>query len=121
MPRLSIRSLLIGLFTLMALIVGAEGLLAINKIAAVNVAVIDMATNWLPSIDTVREIQALDPGARLRAVALAGEQPLAGRGRQIPFHRARGLRRAFIAWRGDRHRGASLRAHHAPENYALTA
>ena len=59
MLGLSIRSLLIGLFALMALIVGGEGLLAINKIAAVNGSVVDMATNWLPSISTVRQITTL--------------------------------------------------------------
>ena len=40
---LSIRSLLIGLFAVMALIVGAEGMLAINKIGVVNSSVVDMA------------------------------------------------------------------------------
>ena len=59
MLGLSIRSLLIGLFALMALIVGGEGMLAINKIAAVNASVIDLATNWLPSVDVVRRINAI--------------------------------------------------------------
>jgi len=56
---LSIRSLLIGLFGLLALTVGGEGLLAINKIAAVNASVVDIATNWMPSVDTVRHINAI--------------------------------------------------------------
>jgi methyl-accepting chemotaxis protein len=56
---LSIRSLLIGLFSLLALTVGGEGLLAISKIAAVNASVIDIATNWMPSIDTVRRMNAI--------------------------------------------------------------
>jgi len=56
---LSIRTLLIGLFALMALIVGGEGLLALSKIAAVNASVVDMATNWLPSLDAVRDMNAL--------------------------------------------------------------
>jgi methyl-accepting chemotaxis protein len=58
MLGLSIRSLLIGLFGLMALVVGGEGLLAINKIAAVNANVIDIATNWMPSMDVVRRMNA---------------------------------------------------------------
>jgi methyl-accepting chemotaxis protein len=56
---LSIRSLLMGLFALMALIIGGEGLLAINKIAAVNNSVVDMATNWLPSINIVRQLNTI--------------------------------------------------------------
>ena len=59
MPGLSIRSLLVGLFALMALIVGGEGMLAINKIAAVNASVTDLANNWLPSVDVVRRINAI--------------------------------------------------------------
>jgi methyl-accepting chemotaxis protein len=56
---LSIRSLLMGLFALMALIIGGEGLLAINKIAAVNNSVVEIATNWMPSINVIRQINAL--------------------------------------------------------------
>ena len=59
MPGLSIRSLLAGLFALMALIVGGEGMLAINKIAAVNASVTDLANNWLPSVNVVRRINAI--------------------------------------------------------------
>src|SRR3954447_358253 len=59
MLGLSIRSLLIGLFALMALIVGGEGLLSISKIAAVNDSVVDMATNWLPATSAAREINTL--------------------------------------------------------------
>ena len=53
---LSIRSLLMGLFALMALIIGGEGLLAINKISAVNNSVVEIATNWMPSINVIRQI-----------------------------------------------------------------
>jgi methyl-accepting chemotaxis protein len=56
---LSIRSLLMGLFALMALIIGGEGLLAINKIAAVNNSVVEIATNWMPSINVIRQINTL--------------------------------------------------------------
>jgi methyl-accepting chemotaxis protein len=59
MLGLSIRNLLVGLFAVMALIVGGEGLLAVSKIAAVNARVVEMATDWLPSVGTVRQIQAL--------------------------------------------------------------
>jgi methyl-accepting chemotaxis protein len=56
---LSIRSLLMGLFALMALIIGGEGLLAINKISAVNNSVVEMATNWMPSINVVRQLNTI--------------------------------------------------------------
>jgi methyl-accepting chemotaxis protein len=56
---LSIRSLLIGLFALMALIIGGEGLLSINKIAAVNESVVELATNWMPSINVVRQLNTI--------------------------------------------------------------
>jgi methyl-accepting chemotaxis protein len=56
---LSIRSLLMGLFALMALIIGGEGLLAIDKIAAVNASVVQMANDWLPSINTVRQLNTI--------------------------------------------------------------
>src|SRR5262245_30950658 len=55
---LSIRSLLVGLFAAMALIVGGEGILAISKIAAVNTNLLDIATHWMPSMDTVRRMNA---------------------------------------------------------------
>jgi methyl-accepting chemotaxis protein len=56
---LSIRALLMGLFALMALIIGGEGLLAISKISAVNNSVVEIATNWMPSINIIRQINAL--------------------------------------------------------------
>ena len=65
---LSIRSLLVGLFALLALVVGGEGLLAINKIGAVNNSVVDIATNWMPSLDAARQVDTL---AERRRVYLA--------------------------------------------------
>jgi methyl-accepting chemotaxis protein len=62
---LSIRSLLIGLFGIMVLIIGGEGLLAINKIGAVNGSVVDIATNWLPSIDGLRQMNTATARIRL--------------------------------------------------------
>jgi methyl-accepting chemotaxis protein len=55
---LSIRSLLMGLFALMALVVGGEGFLAISKVSAVNHSVVDISTNWMPSMDVVRRMNA---------------------------------------------------------------
>jgi methyl-accepting chemotaxis protein len=56
---LSIRSLLVGLFIMLALIIAGEGLLSINKIAAVNDNVVDMATNWMPATSAIRQVNAL--------------------------------------------------------------
>jgi methyl-accepting chemotaxis protein len=51
---LSIRSLLVGLFTLMMVIIAGQGYLAITKISAVNDSVVDLGGNWLPSVNVVR-------------------------------------------------------------------
>jgi methyl-accepting chemotaxis protein len=59
MSGLSIRSLLIGLFAVMALVVGGEGILSINKIGLVNSSVVDMADNWLPASSAARDMNTL--------------------------------------------------------------
>jgi len=56
MLRLSIRSMLIGLFALMGVIIAGQGWFAISKISAVNDSTVDLQTNWLPSVNTVREL-----------------------------------------------------------------
>jgi methyl-accepting chemotaxis protein len=56
MRRLSIRSSLIGLFSLMMVIIAGQGLLAISKIATVNDSAVSLGTNWLPSINAVRAL-----------------------------------------------------------------
>ncbi|MGZ5842434.1 MAG: methyl-accepting chemotaxis protein [Xanthobacteraceae bacterium] len=61
---LSIRTLLMGLFGLMALMFAAQGLLSVNKVSQVNDGVVDIATNWLPSVDVTREMNTI--GARYR-------------------------------------------------------
>src|SRR4051812_28842463 len=62
---LSIRSLLIGLFSLMALSIGAEGLLSIQKIGAVNDSVLDVATNWMPAMGAARQINTIAEQGRV--------------------------------------------------------
>ena len=61
---LSIRSLLIGLFAVMALIVGGEGMLGINKISAVNTSVVEMADNWLPAASVARDMNTIAERSR---------------------------------------------------------
>ena len=52
----SIRSLMIGLSVAMLAVIAGQGTLAINKIAAVNDSAVDIATNWMPSVDVLRSI-----------------------------------------------------------------
>src|SRR5262249_2584335 len=61
---LSIRSLLIGLFAMLAVIFAAQGLLSISKISAVNASAVDLADNWLAKIKAVKQINVTV--ARLR-------------------------------------------------------
>lgn len=53
---LSIRSMLMGLFGAMALIIIGQGLFALNKIGAVNRSTLDIGGNWLPSVDSARTL-----------------------------------------------------------------
>ena len=61
---LSIRSLLMGLFGLLAAMIAGQGILALNKVAAINASVVDLADNWLPSIKTAKGLNVV--AARLR-------------------------------------------------------
>jgi methyl-accepting chemotaxis protein len=61
---LSIRSLLIGLFAMLAVVFAAQGLLSISKISAVNASAVDLADNWLAAIKAVKQINVIV--ARLR-------------------------------------------------------
>src|SRR3954451_20435726 len=56
---LSIKSWLLGLFALMVAVVGGQGYLAVNKVTQVNDSVVDLATNWLPSVDVIREMNTI--------------------------------------------------------------
>jgi methyl-accepting chemotaxis protein len=54
---LSIRSLLIGLFAIMVAVVLGLGAFALVKISAVNNNTVDIATNWMPSVSSLRAIE----------------------------------------------------------------
>jgi methyl-accepting chemotaxis protein len=58
MLRLSIRSALIGLFALMMAIIAGQGMFALIKVSAVNDSVVELGTNWLPSINTAHRINS---------------------------------------------------------------
>jgi methyl-accepting chemotaxis protein len=49
MAKHSIRTTLIGLFGLMAIIVAGQGLLALQRITAVNNSVVELGRTWLPA------------------------------------------------------------------------
>ena len=65
MLGLSIKSLLLGLFGLLVAIIGGQGYLANRNVDAVNDSVIDLATNWLPSVNVVREMDSIVARFRL--------------------------------------------------------
>ena len=80
MLGLSIRSLLIGSFGLMCLIIAGQGVMAVGKIAAVNESVVDIATKRLPSIDVIRHITTIASRMRLqeaRHVFASGDNEMA--------------------------------------------
>jgi methyl-accepting chemotaxis protein len=62
----SIRSLLMGLFGLLTVVIFGQGLFAINKISAVNDNAVTIGTDWLPSVDVVREMNTIF--ARIRTI-----------------------------------------------------
>jgi methyl-accepting chemotaxis protein len=61
----SVKSWLLGLFALMVAIIGGQGYLAITKVTQVNDSVVDLATNWLPSVDVIREMNTIVAKYRL--------------------------------------------------------
>ncbi|MFA6264616.1 MAG: methyl-accepting chemotaxis protein [Pseudolabrys sp.] len=62
---MSIRSMLMGAFGLMGLIIVGQGLFALNKVAAVNKNTVDFATNWMPSSNTALNLGLSASRARL--------------------------------------------------------
>ena len=61
MLGLSIRSLLIGSFGLMCLIIAGQGVMAVGKIAAVNESVVDIATSLgISQASVTNMVQRLD-------------------------------------------------------------
>jgi methyl-accepting chemotaxis protein len=47
------------LFGLMAAIVASQGFVALSKISTVHASTVDIATSWMPSVDSVRELYGL--------------------------------------------------------------
>ncbi|WP_159946969.1 methyl-accepting chemotaxis protein [Rhizobium sp. 18065] len=58
MSRLSIKASLIAIFTLIALVSSVFAWLSVSALNTVNTSSENIARNWLPSVKTVKEIQA---------------------------------------------------------------
>ena len=65
MLGMSIRSMLMGAFGLMGLIIVGQGLFALNRVAEVNKSTTDFATNWMPSANTALNLGLSASRARL--------------------------------------------------------
>jgi methyl-accepting chemotaxis protein len=72
--------MLMGLFGIMALIVVGQGLFAYNKASSINESSVDLATNWLPSVNAARDIGLLAARTRIilsRYVLAASDEEIA--------------------------------------------
>jgi hypothetical protein len=56
MGKLSIRTILISLFGVMALIIAAQGSLALQRMAAINKSAVELGKSWLPSISQIGQL-----------------------------------------------------------------
>ena len=55
--RLSLKSSLMGLFGLLALLALGQGAASLWSLRTIHAGVIDFTTNWMPSVDTLDQIQ----------------------------------------------------------------
>jgi methyl-accepting chemotaxis protein len=65
MSGLSIRSILMALFGVMALIIVGQGWFAVNKLSNINDSVVDFSTGMLPSVNTALNLGLSTARARL--------------------------------------------------------
>ena len=65
MFNFSIRTTLMMLFGAMGLIIVGQGVFSYNKISAVNESTLDLATNWLPSVDNTRQLAIVAARTRI--------------------------------------------------------
>lgn len=63
--RLTIRTALIGIVSLLVLLLGVQAWMAVSRTAAINANAEDVATRWLPSIVAAGEIKFLTTRIRL--------------------------------------------------------
>lgn len=76
---ISIRSLLIGLFGIIIVVAGCQGLASLIQIKSIVANADDTATNWLPSVDLVNKINTISSDYRLKEynVATIDKDPIA--------------------------------------------
>ena len=83
---LSIRTLLLGLFGTMLLFVAGQSYIGLNKIGAVNNSVVDIATNWMPSITAAKDLNIAVSSVRLvtsRYIMAASERDMRSEERRV--------------------------------------
>src|SRR4051812_27348134 len=51
---LSIRTILFSLLGVLTLTICGQGVIAVNKASVLNANIMDIGTNWMPSVDTRR-------------------------------------------------------------------
>src|ERR1700759_2561482 len=76
---LSIRTLLLGLFGTMLLFVAGQSYVGLSKIGAVNDSVVDISTNWMPSVAAAKDMNIMVSSVRLATSRFV----LAGSDRQM--------------------------------------
>ncbi|MEA1831689.1 methyl-accepting chemotaxis protein [Methylobacterium durans] len=69
--KLSIKSILMSLFAVMALMTAAQGLFIVHETRTMRDHLDQIATNWLPSVDIVNRINTITSDYRLRQYRLA--------------------------------------------------
>ncbi|GJD97651.1 methyl-accepting chemotaxis protein [Methylobacterium iners] len=65
--RLSIKSTLMGLFALLAIVALGQGISGLRSLSAIDEKVKDITTSWMPSVDVVRQMQATLLDSRIRS------------------------------------------------------
>ncbi|MCJ2105340.1 methyl-accepting chemotaxis protein [Methylobacterium sp. E-041] len=69
-PNLSLKATLSIAFGLLALICAAQGTLSILKLAGIRHSVVQVTTNWLPSVIATNEIRAATSEVRIKQLRL---------------------------------------------------
>lgn len=68
--RISIKAALAGLFALLAVIIAGESALTLLKLSAIRHSATEVAGNWLPSVQTLGELNSAVDKARVRQYRL---------------------------------------------------
>ncbi|MHB2205878.1 methyl-accepting chemotaxis protein [Methylobacterium sp. CM6257] len=69
-PTLSLKATLATLFGLLALISAVQGSLSVHEAAGIRESVAALATNWIPSVEKVNEIEAAVSEVRIKQYRL---------------------------------------------------